>query len=451
MDVEHTPILAERLRNRIDECRGRLIANEQREQFLVKQPGQWSDGAVPQYVWQDKNNVVREYTAFRVGRALGVNVADIVILPGAERKMVAELIGVPEPGIYLVKTSTSYTLADQEVRQKDPREAFTRSLIFSLFIRRWDPHIGNEGPLRDTSEPMMTFDLDQSFHPNAVDMDTYAHLVIRHLFNLVALHEWGVNPNRVLDRVSLGEVGRAVRDIETLDLTPFQAAVTDSLSPSSGREVDRIVASLRARQQTIRQDAEALFSQLLPQHYRYRGSPDDPRGAAFLAIPRFTRKHIDMVLGLPKERPVALAKVIAVAESAVGQGTDSPTPVLIVDADLVEAADDPRMLKLLAALQHSERLRPLVVFWDFSAQPDLAVLVRRILAERTLPVAITLLARYAHLDKVKQTVENYHIRVRPPTVATALMGLGVPEGLAVQLEQDLRTGLTQQERIGANL
>ena len=92
---------------------------------------------------------------------MNANVCDIVLPKRAQARALAAYIGALEDDIYLVRVSGDYKLADREVRQKEYKRAFTRNLVLSILIRKYDFYAANYRPVADAKTAMM-FDND---HP----------------------------------------------------------------------------------------------------------------------------------------------------------------------------------------------------------------------------------------------------------------------------------------------
>ncbi|PIQ82742.1 MAG: hypothetical protein COV76_01890 [Candidatus Omnitrophica bacterium CG11_big_fil_rev_8_21_14_0_20_64_10] len=135
-------------------------------------------------IWRDKNSRAREYAAFRILRALQVNVADVVLPDQSDWPALERAAGVSAAADqpYLVRLTQSYRLNDPEVLRKDFRSAFSRALVGALFIRKWDFAAHNFGELADAPGPMMMFNNDLAFHADASEIADFFDLFFINFF-----------------------------------------------------------------------------------------------------------------------------------------------------------------------------------------------------------------------------------------------------------------------------
>lgn len=209
--------------SRWDEYSRRLVENSKGQQGFIKTQRPLTSAERFSYAWDDKNDPVREYSAVRLAHALNVNVADVVIPPLDQRQVLAKVFGFPENGSYFTRGTFNYRLQDSELRQKDPKSAFTRILLFALWIRLWDLHDGNMGTIQD-SDVQMLHDLDQAFSREYDDPNKLINeIVIRQFVSWISnVGEdspiYPTDPDDFLGRISLEELGRFLREIRDFNL-----------------------------------------------------------------------------------------------------------------------------------------------------------------------------------------------------------------------------------------
>jgi len=182
-DIDEIQGLRKRLEDadRLDEYETRLIKKGGRY-YLVKSP-QLLGSHNKRAVWNDINRASREYAAFLIARALKCNVCDVIVPDDKERVGIASLLKwqIEPAGLYLVEMSTNYSLrGDSRVMQTDPKKEFTRRLVAAFLMRMWDLHHNNTGPLKDSHEVRMMFDLDQAFHRS---MDSFKAYLLEFAIN----------------------------------------------------------------------------------------------------------------------------------------------------------------------------------------------------------------------------------------------------------------------------
>ncbi len=200
--------LKEQLSDRVLEYQRRLIRRKKDGAlFFLKTRFQPDEIKQLDFVWPKKNDPIRDFTAFKVGRAIDANVCDIVLPEPAQAKALASYIGALPDDIYLVRVSTDYKLADQEVRQKGYKKAFTRNLVLSILIRKYDFYQANHRPIADAQVPMM-FDNDQSFHKDLINMDTFTTAFMENFFPTFRYNV--VDVMQLLDQISVKELIAAV-------------------------------------------------------------------------------------------------------------------------------------------------------------------------------------------------------------------------------------------------
>ncbi len=210
--IDNHSELKEQLRDRALEYQRRLVRRKSDGAlFFLKTRFQPDLLQQVDFIWPRKNDPIREYAAFNVGRSIDANVCDIVLPEPAQAKALASYIGALPKDIYLVRVSGDYKLSDQEVRQKEYKKAFTRNLVLSILIRKYDFHNANYYPIADAQVPMM-FDNDQSFHNDLIDMNTFT---VGFMENFFASFRYGyINAARLLDQISVKELIAAVNFCE---------------------------------------------------------------------------------------------------------------------------------------------------------------------------------------------------------------------------------------------
>ncbi len=233
--------LKEHLQNadKLDDYEHRLIKHKGRY-YLLKE-SRFLGAHNQRAVWDDINRPDREYAAFVIARALLCNVCDVVIPDSRQRKELAALLRfqVKPDDLYLVELSTNYSLKDRVVIQKDPKKEFTRRLVTAFLIRYWDLHHNNTGPLKDSHEVRMMFDMDQAFHEKMASPESYL-LEFALNFDMAegSLEAGGVistrneaeqdagvyrvDPLKVFDAMDPDELRQAFKDAKRLDLDKLE-------------------------------------------------------------------------------------------------------------------------------------------------------------------------------------------------------------------------------------
>ncbi|MBI3616423.1 MAG: hypothetical protein HY211_07905 [Candidatus Omnitrophica bacterium] len=299
-DLSEIPWLRERLNwaNRLPAYQSRLVKRKMDGRwryFLVKSRIENVEEVRGRAVWPDINNPVREVIAARLLRALGCNVCDVEIPDPQTRKRLAEMVRPPpDPdSLFLVQLSSNYLLKDPEVFQTDPLKEQARRIGAALFIRLWDIHDNNSGPLEDSTKLSMMFDAEQAFHPEMEGQESF----IQHLiFNYFAVHDFiglagstreenapklrqlRIDPLELTDRIDIGELKPIVRDVARLDLADLEKKVSDYLTQQYGRnrqgrldsQIKPIFERLRKSQKDYPRDARSFFDMLLS-GFKYKG------------------------------------------------------------------------------------------------------------------------------------------------------------------------------------
>ena len=233
------------------------------------------------YLWRTKNNPVREYLAFKLARALGANVCDVVIPDPEERKIFTDFLGsdanASPDGVYLVRAAQDYQLADEQVKQKDSKRAFTRNFVAALAMRKYDFHYSNLAPLPDAEKVFMMFDGDQCFHLRAIDFSVFLRKFILNYFQWGGHFDGRINPNDLLKFIDPAELRAAIDEFKALDLNRLKGEVEEelrakSLPTSQLSQIDAYFTLLEYWQRYIGEDALMFFDKL----YAYPRLPTLP-------------------------------------------------------------------------------------------------------------------------------------------------------------------------------
>ncbi|MBI3317961.1 MAG: hypothetical protein HYZ90_02275, partial [Candidatus Omnitrophica bacterium] len=246
--------------NRLEEFRGRFFRNRQTQHLYVLDTPSISLLSL----WPTKNDPARQYLGFRLARVLRANVPDVVFPSKSERKVFSDYLGLPSGSeIYLERVTTDYKLKDEEVLQKDSRRAFTCSLVVAIFMRKFDFHDHNLGPLGDSDIPMM-FDHDEAFQSEYVNMEDFTIAFVRNHFPRDSVNAGWINPNRLLERIDREELSRSAEAVEALDLSGFFEQLNRDLPEDLDLDarIVPLIEYLKLRQRSIRQDLISFFGWL---------------------------------------------------------------------------------------------------------------------------------------------------------------------------------------------
>ncbi|MBN2143821.1 MAG: hypothetical protein JW774_04270 [Candidatus Aureabacteria bacterium] len=132
--------------------------------------------------WKDQNDPIREYVAFRISRAVGSNICDVIIPEKAERLYLANIVSTEEnpvhpDQVYLVRLGFNYKRDDDQVIQKDFYTAVIYNFLTAFLLRVYDYNNLNISRLED-SDVNITFDEEQGFHPSCLDVESFSKLFI---------------------------------------------------------------------------------------------------------------------------------------------------------------------------------------------------------------------------------------------------------------------------------
>lgn len=286
--LDEVPGMEERLRSarRLEDYRERLVRRGGRY-YLAKslaEPRPEDHRAV----WPTIHSSVRDYLGFLIARRLGCNVCDVVIPSLEERRRLESLLGgtVQARHLYLVELSTNYSVGDPQVLQDEPSREFTRRLLTALFIRFWDMHENNTGPIKGSTAIRMMFDPDQSFHPKLEDPATFVLEFVANYFSLVsevsghvstveqAERDKGIfriDPLELFDPINEEEFKAAYLAIRELDLVDLerearQFLVLDRYAQedwtAADTQIKTIFQRLRKWQASFHTDLRAFLSAL---------------------------------------------------------------------------------------------------------------------------------------------------------------------------------------------
>lgn len=253
IDLKKVPLLSEHLGFREDEYRYRLVEEVKErgkgKRFLVKVRTQ-ALSSTQEVGWPLKDDPLREYVAFRIFRAFGGNVPEIRIPSAEAAKKLARKISndegrsVDPSDVYLVRLTMDYGESDPDVLQKKPKQALSWNLVLSTWLRIWDFHYGNMGPLREKSNRrsavseqvddkdwMMMFDLDESFQDKLRSPEQFTKFFIRNYFQ--ALHKtirseyWMLRDDDAFwtAAVPLNQVTYAQHFLDHIDLKELSKAI----------------------------------------------------------------------------------------------------------------------------------------------------------------------------------------------------------------------------------
>ncbi|MCX5714612.1 MAG: response regulator, partial [Candidatus Omnitrophica bacterium] len=258
VELDAEPRLREHFAQLPVEFRQRLVRREATsEVFLVKHMHARPSEA---FVWPDKNDPQREFLAFRFCRALRANACAVFIPTAGEREKMAACFSLRPQGLYLASLSYNYRLDSPEVFCKEQCRAFTRNLVATVAMRKYDAK--NHGPLADAEVPML-FDNEQGFHSCNSPVEAYARRFIANYFR----KGYGglINPSELFDLVDINELASALDECGALDLTNLQQEIERELSLIYGQRIDLGVYAnnLRSWQRTLRVDLEELFVQVI--------------------------------------------------------------------------------------------------------------------------------------------------------------------------------------------
>jgi len=236
----------------------RLVRNGKGEYFLIKSASKLDYWQKKAFMYSIKNDPVREYVAFRIARALGANVCDVIIPSLEEKAALAQYTGLRPEDIYLVRVSTSYNLNDPEVLNTDWNKAFTRNFVTAVLMRKIDFHDGNHRPIADSDIPMM-FDNDQVFSPEMSSMSDFIKHFTANFFKGLGRGRGSGEVNLLLKRIDLDELTLAVRECAGTDLDTLEAELRAEL-PDYEEMIGRYFDYVKASQVTLVHDIEFLLS-----------------------------------------------------------------------------------------------------------------------------------------------------------------------------------------------
>lgn len=363
--------------NRLDVYRERLVKKGARY-LLVKTEESNQDGK--RSPWPTKNNPIRAYTIFRILRALGCNVCDVEIPYPAERQWISDLTGADAEKLYVVDLSTNYSVGDPEVLQGNPHKELTRRILASFFVRFWDPHVNNTGPLRQdgfhaqADMPTMMFDAEESLHSEMNNRERFLFLFARHymtetsLVNLerstrkdkgedLILH---TNPAPLADGLDPEESKRFVRDAVKLNLDTLKQSVLNVVLERYGADrreeitgtVGELFSSLRQWQNDFPMDAPWFVGALFDGF-------SDGRIGVFVQMPKesepaFNKKRDAIEVALDDAREELAVSRTAGLEEEVG-GLRRWTQDRVIQ--VIRTANQAGQLSLAPGAVHSEAQR----------------------------------------------------------------------------------------------
>lgn len=186
--------------------------------------------------WPVRNDPAREYLFSQLVRVLGGNVADVVIPPADQRRVLSEFYEVPnEEDFYLVRLSMSYSADRSEdreaVQEMDPSLVFTRNFGIAVLLRMYDFKEENLGSI-EGSNALMIFDGEQAFHPNLGSIKRFIpHFVLNYwlyLYDETSDDPLQIDPNELLEKLYLKELKRLVEKVEGLDRSVVKRIIQEA-------------------------------------------------------------------------------------------------------------------------------------------------------------------------------------------------------------------------------
>ncbi len=264
--------------DRLLEYSPRLVENSlHRPGFIKTQQTIRSAADRNKYAWSDKNDPVREYTAFRLGRAWNVNVADIVIPPADQREVLAKHYGVPPEGVYFSQLGLGYSLNDDEVRQKEEQAAYTRMLLFALRIHMYGFHRGNQSFLRDSESVRILHDIDQALSPVFNEQARFLDSLIFNMFstNVGGAGAWSPSsPDPILALISLDELRAAFAQMnDSRELAELERQITREVEERLGSKAAARVAPLFESLNRWQGSYRDLVREFFERVYRHAQNP----------------------------------------------------------------------------------------------------------------------------------------------------------------------------------
>lgn len=283
--------------DRVQEYEPRLVENSLHQPGFVKNNRPVLDKEKLKYAWNDKNDPVREYVAFRLGRAWNVNVADIVIPSDDQRRILAGYYGVLPENVYFSRLSDGYRLEDPEVRKKEETASYTRMLLFALRIRMYDFHRGNQSLIQGSESVRMLHDMDQAFSPQFNEQNKFLDSLIFNMFSAQAKDSDGVwhpsSPDPILALISLDELRAAFAQMnDPRWLNELQRQITQEVEDRLGSEAAARVAPLFESLNRWQGSYRELVLEFFTRAYLHAQNPPVPLEQIMQAITAGTEEQI---------------------------------------------------------------------------------------------------------------------------------------------------------------
>jgi len=185
----------------------------------------------------DTNHPLRELLGYHVGRSLGANTADTIIVGG---------------DTYSALSLTSHV---EDLPQKTIKEAQGAQLVFNVFVRK--PDDSSKMINRSRVGPtFISFDHDQAFNNRyRRDIQEYAHL----------LQDFADRDNAswVFDDFNLRTIWETIRSVQHLDVSGEITKLREEYGHQyAGNELDQYEEFLLETQKTVESDVKFVFKQL---------------------------------------------------------------------------------------------------------------------------------------------------------------------------------------------
>ena len=293
------PGLADDFGKRWPEYRSRVVRDGRGRLYIIKnRTGLTRDQRQSKYLTPYKNDPWREFAAYTLSRLLNTNSCEVIIPAESARAALAAYIRDAHPDdVYLVRLSQSYRAPELPVQEA--RRSFTRLLIVSILMRKWDFFDGNIGTVGGSDIPMM-FDGDQAFNPEVVEINDFAWLFIRNYYqfldNSQSIQIPPFDLNDLLSRIDFEEIPRIAEDCARLNINTYAHALGGWWSAAIDKG-NPFAGYIYLRQKTLRQDVAEFFGYLFREHQKAFESAG--RGSELAQFrPAFTPGQVRERLGL---------------------------------------------------------------------------------------------------------------------------------------------------------
>ncbi len=235
----------------------------------------------------DHNDPEREYAAYVLGRALGVNTAETLM---------------DETGrtFSLLPISTS----GDDLPNLTWRKANSASFVFNVLVRKWDDSLSmvQRSGVKDT---FISFDHDAAFDPQYIDNERFFRVFTD--FSSVRGQKW------TPDKFDRGTLYRTIKTAEELDIDAIMNGLEGRISLTSR---ESFAVFLKRTQKTIRDDVKALYERLAGEQLFV--FPEEGEGFSAFGNKQMVRADVWNSEGIDAEAAARISEIARYALERVG-------------------------------------------------------------------------------------------------------------------------------------